>query len=583
MRQERPDHAVAVGLHVWTGPDLGWGTIGEIDGRRVRVDFFESAANPLADSRWLSRNEVAAASLPRQTRVLWEEAGRWHAGRVLGGDTESGYAVRKPNVAYDLRIPAGQLRVRWSRSVMDPLQVLLAGANESPYFYQTRLPFIRAAVAQRAACSSAPAILSSAVELYPHQLRAVLQVLRDPVQRYLLADEVGLGKTIEAGLVVRQVLLDKPTAAITIIVPDTLRRQWQDELRERFFIDDFAAARISIVAHETPPRWRDAQGPDLVVVDEAHHLVAAGTPAHVAATLVEVCHATPRLLLLSATPALHHERQMLGMLHLLDPALYRLEDLDGFTARVRARHEIANTFYALDPGFPELVPLHLATIRAAFPSDRRLESLTDAASDAAQSAHEALPASIERLRAYVNETYRLHRRVIRHRRDRVLEAPGCGPDSPAFEVRGRQEPERVDVEDHHGDAAEQLQEQWRQAVRDHLVETAAEPQTWMAYAWVQAILMERCRDHAGALRAAVAFRLGEDNPSGPAGLDRREAHLLKACPLLDADRELAQGLAKLPGLDESQQAITRLVGQLCRRHRRLLAFTGTTVDRKSVV
>lgn len=584
MSQRRPAaHRATVGLHAWTGPDFGWGVIGEVDGDQVRVDFFESAANPFAESHWLARDKIAIATLPRQTRVLWEDGGRWQAGRVLGGDAASGYAVRKPNVPYDLRVPARQLRVRWSRSVMDPLQVLLTGANESPYFAETRLPFIREAVAQRAACSSAPAILSSAVELYPHQLRAVLQVLRDPIQRYLLADEVGLGKTIEAGMVARQVLLDRPNAAVTFIVPDVLRRQWQGELREKFFIDDFPAAQIRIVAHEAPLRWQDTSTPDLVVVDEAHHLVAAGTPAYVAARLADVCHASPRLLLLSATPALHHERQMLGMLHLLDPELYRLDDLDGFSARVRARHEIASTFYALDPTFPELVPLHLATIRAAFPDDRRLGSLTDAATNAAQADAEALPASIEQLRAYVNETYRLHRRVIRHRRDRVLETPGCGPDSPTFEVCGRQEPERVEVDDHHGDAAEQLLEQWRQAVRDHLVETSADPQTWMAYAWAHAVLTERCRDHAGVLRATIAYRLGEDDRSDTAGLDRREARLLKACPLLRADRELRQGLAELPGPAETHSAIARLVRQVCRRHRRLLVFTGTTALGRAVV
>ena len=52
----------------------------------------------------------------------------------------------------------------------------------------------------------AASFLSSAVEIYPHQVDAALTVLSDPVQRYLLADEVGLGKTVEAGYVIRQTL-----------------------------------------------------------------------------------------------------------------------------------------------------------------------------------------------------------------------------------------------------------------------------------------------------------------------------------------------------------------------------------------
>lgn len=573
------DSETAIGLHAWAGPDRGWGRIGEVNGANVRVDFFESIANPLAESRWFAHRDVKIVALPPQTRVFWEDASRWNAGRVLAGGPASGYTVRKPDVSYDLRIDAQDLRVRWSRSVTDPVMALLAGANEHPNYAQARLPFIRAAVAQRAACSSAPAILSSAVELYPHQLRAVLQVLRDPVQRYLLADEVGLGKTIEAGMIARQILIDKPTAAITFIVPDTLQRQWWDELRNKFFVNDFASNQIRIVAHESPQHWRSTPTPELVVVDEAHHLVAADTPARVGRLLAQMCHESPRLLLLSATPALHHEREMLGLLHLLDPALYRLEDLDGFTARVRARHEIASASHTLDPRFPEFVPLLLRKIREAFPDDRRLASLADAAVRVAQSDLDSLPGNIERVRNYLNETYRLHRRVIRHRRDRVLAATRSGP---AFVVRGRQDPIQLELDDPRGDTAEQLLEHWRQRVRDHLFDIAADAETWSAYALAHAVLMERSRDHAGVLRAAIAFRMGDNHEARTAGLDWQEAHLLRTCPVLDADDELWQGLAALPADDESLRRITQLVGELVRRHPRLLIFAGTTVFGRAI-
>ena len=158
-------------------------------------------------------------------------------------------------------------------------------------------------IAQRAASASIPALLSSAVEIYPHQIRAALTVLSDPVQRYLLADEVGLGKTIEAGYVARQVLLDQPRARIAIVVPDVLRRQWRSELVEKFFIDDFPAATVKISAHETPERWSAYYGFDLVVVDEAHRLVAVDEPDRSPySELAALAHSVPRLLLLSATP-----------------------------------------------------------------------------------------------------------------------------------------------------------------------------------------------------------------------------------------------------------------------------------------
>ncbi|MFG2105208.1 protein DpdE [Micromonospora chersina] len=585
MRRVRVELAGYVGLQAWTGQARGWGKIGAVDGENVRVDFFESPARPQVDAIWLPRHRVKFPPLPRQARVFWEEDGQWHAGRVLAGDARTGYAVRKSKNFYDLPLDARRLWVRWSRPVMDPVEVLLAGASESPHFAETRLPFVRTIVEQRAACSNVPAILSSAVELYPHQLRAVLQVLRDPIQRYLLADEVGLGKTIEAGMIARQLLLDKPHAALTFIVPDSLRRQWQDELRTKFFIDDFPKAKIRIVAHESPSRWRGEDALDLVVVDEAHHLVASDTSTKIRTILAEVCHVSRRLLLLSATPALHHEQAMLGLLHLLDPAVYRLEDLEGFTARVRARHELASAFYALDPTFPEFVPLHLETIRSAFPHDPRLGSLVDDANEAADHALEGLPQSLDRLRAYVNETYRLHRRVIRHRRDRVLATEGCGPGSPRFEVKGRRDPELLEIIDPHGDAAEELLERWRQSVRDHLIELAADDETWAAYAWTHAVLMERCRNLAGGLAAAVALRLGDIDTSASVSLDRHETRILKRAPALAADEELWRGLSELAKSDKPEKTLSGIaeaIGSLCRRYRRVLVFAGTTAAGRAV-
>ena len=59
------------------------------------------------------------------------------------------------------------------------------------------------------------------IDLEPHQVEVVRRVLQDPVQRYLLADEVGLGKTIEAGILIRQYVLDDPDRhQVVVLVPE---------------------------------------------------------------------------------------------------------------------------------------------------------------------------------------------------------------------------------------------------------------------------------------------------------------------------------------------------------------------------
>ena len=82
---------------------------------------------------------------------------------------------------------------------------------------------MRAVTAQRAASLGMSAVLSSRIQLADYQFKVVRRVLQDPVQRYLLVDEVGLGKTIEAGVLVRQYLLDgAATARALVIVPPPL-------------------------------------------------------------------------------------------------------------------------------------------------------------------------------------------------------------------------------------------------------------------------------------------------------------------------------------------------------------------------
>ncbi|MGV9239648.1 protein DpdE, partial [Streptomyces nigra] len=143
--------------------------------------------------------------LEREERIWWRSPdGLWNAGRVIQAEpARRSYIVRFPNVDYDLPVPEEHLHVRWDRPVVDPTTDLtVRGGSTTPY-RDARLPVLKDLVRQRGACADMSTFLSSTVEIFPHQVNAALTVLSDPVQRYLLADEVGLGKTIEAGYVVR--------------------------------------------------------------------------------------------------------------------------------------------------------------------------------------------------------------------------------------------------------------------------------------------------------------------------------------------------------------------------------------------
>lgn len=545
---------------------IGIARIGAVDGCQLKLEMFESAALPVVGEQWVPAAEVRRHQLGVQTRVYWRDqtTGAWQAGRVVGGGPDE-YFVRVPNADSDLRVNEADLRVRWDRPVADPLQVLLAGAQESPLYRDSRLPVLRSHVDQRAACASVPAVVSSRVQLHAHQVETAARVLGDPVQRYLLADEVGLGKTIEAGYVIRQRFLDDARSKVVVITPDSLRRQWRGEMVGRFFIDDFPAATFRIGSHEKPERWEQYSDFDLVVVDEAHRLVGTDPAEHPYPELRALCHAAPRLLLLSATPNLQREATHLGLLHLLDPSLYRWDALEPFRQRLAVRRELARAMFALDSEYPFLLPDALNDVRDLLPQDRRFEELAgevtakiDAAGNVIASEDDAgLARALEAVRGHVGETYRLHRRVIRHRRTTVI---GADLDDeallPAFDVTGRRRPRLVVLNSLEHQAAVRALEEWRASVSDAALDAGTDP---AQHAPALAVLASRIGGPAGDLREALRWRLtGNEAAALAADLSKDERRVLAAPPVRPAEHAICNSLDELEEQDGLAEVIAKL-------------------------
>ncbi len=186
----------------------------------------------------------------------------------------------------------------------------------------------------RGAARVLPTLSGARVDLHPHQVEAAAFAL-DSLGRggCLLADEVGLGKTIEAGIVLSQ-LLAEGKERILILTPATLRAQWQAELREKFDVDSvvvdgrsrgtphlfqrpfpiiaslpFAAARPEALLEVA---W------DVVVIDEAHRLRNAHRPGHKTGRALQKALAGRPKLLLTATPLQNELLELYGLLSFLD-------------------------------------------------------------------------------------------------------------------------------------------------------------------------------------------------------------------------------------------------------------------------
>jgi ATP-dependent helicase HepA len=186
---------------------LGIGKIESDVAGFAQVAFYD---NPTAEPILVEvpTADVRLVAVPEQTRAYWQDprSGAWRVGRVIA-DAEERILVRFPN-RDDQLLSTDDVYIRWRKPIADPTSYLAHWINETPIFADGRSGFVRAIIAQRAACQGISALFSSVIELEPHQVEVVRRVLQDPVQRYLLADEVGLGKTIEAGILIRQYVHD---------------------------------------------------------------------------------------------------------------------------------------------------------------------------------------------------------------------------------------------------------------------------------------------------------------------------------------------------------------------------------------
>jgi ATP-dependent helicase HepA len=403
---------------------LGIGKVVEINDTQAKVEYFYSVSQHISETFLL--DALTETKLQRQTRCyIWlENETQWIIGRIWAWDEETNkYQVHLPDKKTIL-VTEAEIYVRCNLPQADPIETLVMKGQETPYFHDRRLTFVESLISQRAACRGMTGLMSANIEFYHHQVEVVRRVLEDPIQRYLLADEVGLGKTIEAGIILRQFLLDEPTGRAVIVVPPYLVAQWRQELEQKFYISHFPK-QVAVITIDEIQKINPKIELGLVIIDEAHHIAVLANSQDTAQRqkfdhCKHIAHKSERLLLLSATPVLNNERDFLAMLHLLDPATYRLSDLAGFRARVENRQQIGRVLISFREGAnPFVLKSNLKQLRNLFAEDQYLVNLADELENCLQLKSPQTDKIVRSIRTHISETYRLHRRMLRNRRDSV--------------------------------------------------------------------------------------------------------------------------------------------------------------------
>lgn len=320
-----------------TQSELGLGIVTAVTGRCVQIDYpatGETRLYAMADAP-LARVTLAPGEQIRDLagqRLKVIEARANDGLLVYFCETPDGTARTLPESALDPEL-------RFNR----PQQRLLSGRCDSDRWftlrYRTRLQQMQEAG------SPVRGLLGARVALIPHQLYLAAEVAKRAAPRVLLADEVGLGKTVEAGLILHRMLLTGAAQRVLVVTPEPLLHQWLLELRRRFNLRFalFDRERIAALADAHPFRSEQlalcglellvacpdaeraalAEPWDLLVVDEAHRLAWSATEVSPEYALIAtLAERTPGVLLLTATPEQLGQEGHFGRLRLLDPARF---------------------------------------------------------------------------------------------------------------------------------------------------------------------------------------------------------------------------------------------------------------------
>lgn len=329
-----------------TESELGLGIVREVANRRVQMSF------PAADEKRTYAIDNAPLSRVRyevgQQVTDTEERGV----TITEVEEHNGCLIYLGVDADDQVVVLPELELNSFVQFSKPQDRLFAGQVDKNRAFELRMDTLR--YYRQLQESPVAGLKGPRIQLLPHQLFIASETASRHAPRVLLADEVGLGKTIEAGLIIHQQLVTGRANRVLIAVPDSLIHQWLVEMLRRFnlyftILDEdrclaliesgndnpFDSAQLVLCATSflsgQPGRLAQASGTewDLLVVDEAHHLEWNEKQPSPAYEAIENLSKKARgLLLLTATPEQLGIEGHFARLRLLDPARYF--DIDKF-------------------------------------------------------------------------------------------------------------------------------------------------------------------------------------------------------------------------------------------------------------
>ena len=357
--------------------------------------------------------------------------GSWGRGTIISRASEP-YAEDQP-YWYWVKLPNGKcvkacetdIKLDYSQMNYSPEKQLRAYEFQHPTWFINHLKVSKNLHLVNNATYGFKVLAGCRAFLLPHQISTVARCFETTPVRYMLADEVGLGKTVEACSILSILKSENSSLRVLIIVPGALVSQWKNELHYKYGIEAAIAsarAAVCLLPMEDIDKSKailDSNW-DLAVVDETHRLLAQDEwYKQIQILSRNVAH----ILLLSATPIQDRNEEYRRLLALLNPEQYENMTAERFAWMVKRQKRIqksANLLLGYLERYDEYTEIILDDLKTIVETleDSALEKMVE---EIDLSAEDQGLSMVKRALAYICENYRIERKVIRNRRQLISE------------------------------------------------------------------------------------------------------------------------------------------------------------------
>ena len=333
-------------------------------------------------------------------------------------------------------ISENNIKVPFDAVDLEASDLFLEGDFCMPSEFRDRYNIVKYTTEYKHVPDEYESIIGNKVELLEHQLETVKRVTKDTPIRAILADEVGLGKTIEALAILDYALRSGVCKRALIIVPEQLKYQWSHEAASKFNLEapgfmfhEFNNAKkiknIYVISDSEFYRYYDYfnwNNWDFVICDEVHRAVKND---RLYSMLLKMCKLAKNVLLLSATPLLQRGKEMYRLLKLFNPEYYSALGINEFNKIISARRGVIDKINSVSYGFKMKEDLDHARkclyackdIAIANEDRSLINMLGQINNEDESSAVDGVKLALD----YIDKRYEISPKYIRHRRSDILD------------------------------------------------------------------------------------------------------------------------------------------------------------------